>query len=323
MKKLISIILCLAMVFAMSATVFGATAGAYFNVCKTDEEGLPLEGAEFALIPDTTTEPAYVATSNEEGVAIFTDVMDGSYILKEITAPEGYIKSDVEYSILVRNGMVIVGYETDDSGSTFEIYYDTQNPYVFVNEKEDDVIDFITIYIPVTKIVEKAGMKAPGAETFAFEIYDFRYDGEVIIVSNTVETNGEGTYEDYLLIEVETEDVIYEGFLIKEIKGTKDGWTYSDAVYEVMPIFDENGGWTGEFEFTIEENGDPVTYDEATFVNSYKKLNFAPSNPKPAEPEANTKPAEPEANPNTGAPVFALPAVLAVMAGAAVIGKRK
>ncbi|MBR5310686.1 MAG: hypothetical protein IKU42_06145 [Oscillospiraceae bacterium] len=319
MKKLISIILCLAMVFAMSATVFGAVSGAYFTVMKTDEAGNPLEGAEFALIPSTTSEPAYVATSNEEGVVVFAGIMDGMYTLKETAAPAGYIKSDVEYSLTIRNGLVIVGIETDDSGNTQEIFYDDQNPYVIVNEKEDDVIDFITIYIPITKIVEQTGMKAPGAETFAFEIYDFRYNGEVKIVSNTVETNGAGTYNENLLIEVETEDIIYEGFLIREIKETKDGWTYSDAVYEAMPIFDDNGDWTGEFEFTIEENGDPVTYDKATFVNSYKKSVYAPANPAPKE-EIRI---DTEENPNTGAPVFAIPAVLAVMAGAAVVGKRK
>ena len=319
MKKLISIILCLAMVFAMSATVFGAVTGAYFTVMKTDEAGNPLKGAEFALIPSTTSEPAYVATSNEEGVVVFAGIMDGMYTLKETAAPAGYIKSDVEYSLTIRNGLVIVGIETDDSGNTQEIFYDNQNPYVIVNEKEDDVIDFITVYIPITKIVEQAGMKAPGAETFAFAIYDFHHDGEVKIVSNTIETKGAGTYNENLLIEVETEDVIYEGFAICEVKETKDGWTYSDAVYEVMPVFDDNGGWTGEFEFTIVENGDPVTYDKATFVNSYKKSVYAPSNPAPSRP---SEPVE-EANPNTGAPVFAVPAVLAVMAGAAVIGKRK
>ena len=53
-------------------------------------------------------------------------------------------------------------------------------------------------------------------------------------------------------------------------------------------------------------------------------FNPAPLNPAPEKTEKvvfETK--KEEANPNTGAPVFAVPAVLAVMAGAAVIGKRK
>ena len=120
-----------------------------------------------------------------------------------------------------------------------------------------------------TKIVEKIGAYAPGKEIFAFEVYDFRHDGKVSIVSNTVETDGEGKYYGDIVIEVETEDIVLEGFLIREIKGGKARWSYSDSVWEAMPVFDPNGGWTGDFEYTIIENGDPVTYGEAFFVNKY------------------------------------------------------
>ena len=54
-------------------------------------------------------------------------------------------------------------------------------------------------------------------------------------------------------------------------------------------------------------------------------FNPAPNDPKPDDyvnPGVTDIISE-EENPNTGAPVFAVPAVLAVMAGAAVIGKRK
>ena len=324
MKKIISIILCLAMVFAMAATAFGATELFTIDVKKTDEDGNALAGAEFVLIPATTSEAAYSARSNESGIATFTNVSDGSYILKENLAPAGYTKSETEYNIDVINGRAIFGYETDNAGNINPVPYET---VTFVNEKEDqqpEENDPITVYIPITKVVEQTGFKAPGAETFKFEIYDFRHDGEVTVVSDTIETNGVGTYKEDLVIEVETEDIIYEGFLIKETKGTKDGWTYSEAVYEVMPVLDDNNGWTGKFEFTIEEDGDPVTYDEAVFVNSYYKIfKFAPANPAPSNPETVIVDTTEEANPDTGAPVFAVPAVIAVLCGAALLGKRK
>ena len=324
MKKIISIILCLAMVFAMAATAFGATELFTIDVKKTDEDGNALAGAEFVLIPAAMSEPAYSATSDASGIATFTNVSDGNYILKENLAPAGYTKSETEYNIDVINGIAIFGYETDDAGNVNPVPYET---VTFVNEKEypqPEENDPITVYIPITKVVEQTGFKAPGAETFKFEIYDFRYDGEVTVVSDTIETNGVGTYKEDLVIEVETEDIIYEGFLVKETKGTKDGWTYSEAVYEVMPVLDDNNGWTGKFEFTIEEDGDPVTYDEAVFVNSYYKIfKFAPANPAPSNPETVIVDTTEEANPNTGAPVFAVPAVIAVLCGAALLGKRK
>lgn len=339
MKKIISIILCLAMVFAMAATAFGATELFTIDVKKTDEDGNALAGAEFVLIPATMSEPAYSATSDASGIATFTNVSDGNYILKENLAPAGYTKSETEYNIDVINGIAIFGYETDDAGNVNPVPYET---VTFVNKKEDqqpEENDPITVYIPITKVVEQTGFKAPGAETFKFEVYDFRYQGEVTVVSDTIETNGVGTYEGDIVIEVETIDVISEGFLIKETKGTKEGWTYSEAVYDVMPVFDDSGDFTGEFTYTIEENGDPVTYDEAVFVNSYyEKFNFAPMNPskdilddiidifdddEPETPEVKEPEEVEEANPNTGAPVFAIPAVIAVLCGAALLGKRK
>ena len=316
MKKIISIILCLAMIFAMAATAFAATDAA-FEVRKTDEEGNPLEGAAFVLIPATTTEVAYEVYSDENGKAFFTGIADGSYILKENTAPDGYIKSDVEYTIEVKDDQIITGRNNDGT----PIFYDHQNPYVFVNKKIDNSVE---VRIPVTKIVEQTGFKAPGAETFTFEVFGFENSNQIewSYVSNTVETNGAGTYKEDIIIKTEEESLVYEPFFIKETKGTKEGWTYSEAVYKVEPVFEEDG-FVG-FEFEIVENGDPVTYDEAIFVNSYyEKFNFPPRNPSKDIIDVLDDDEPEEANPDTGAPVFALPAAIAVICGAALLGKRK
>lgn len=329
MKKIISIILCLAMIFAMAATAFAATSGTYFAVKKVDGDGKPLEGAKFGLFRAGDTTAAYEVTSDKEGIAAFVIDVDGFYTLKEIEAPAGYEKDIDEYTIEVENGLIIIG--QDEAG---DVYYNNQELYVFVNEKKDDVVDPITVYIPVTKVVEQTGFKAPGAETFTFEVFGFENSNQIewSYVSNTVETNGVGTYEEDIIIETEDESLVYEPFFIKETKGTKEGWTYSEAVYKVIPVF-ENNDFVG-FEFEIEENGDPVTYDEAVFVNSYyEKFNFAPMNPSKDilddiidifdddEPEEPAESAE--ENPDTGAPVFALPAAIAVICGAALLGKRK
>ena len=212
-------------------------------------------------------------------------------------------------------GTVLSGYEPDNSGNVVPVPYQT---VIFVNKAEPVVNDPLTVYIPITKIVEKIGDHAPGKEIFAFEVYDFRHDGKVSIVSNTVETDGEGEFYGDIVIEVETEDIVLEGFLIREIKGGKAGWRYSDSVWEAMPVFDPNGGWTGDFEYTIIENGDPVTYGEAFFVNKYYKA-FVPA-PQNQRPPEKTE----ESNPNTGAPVlFYVPVIAAAMGAAAVLGKRK
>lgn len=334
MKKIISIILCLAMIFAMAATAFAATDtptfGTYFAVKKVDGDNNPLPGAKFGLFRAGDTTAAYEVTSDIEGIATFVIDVDGFYTLKEIEAPAGYEIDIDEYTIEVENGLIIIG--QDEAGN---VYYNNQDPYVFVNEKIDDSNNgTVEVIIPVTKVVEQTGFKAPGAETFTFEVFGFENSNQIewSYVSNTVETNGAGTYEEDIIIETEDESLVFESFYIKEIKGTKEGWTYSEVVYKVNPVFDNNG-FVG-FEFETEENGDPVTYDEAVFVNSYyEKFNFAPMNPSKDilddiidifdddEPEEPAESAE--ENPDTGAPVFALPAAIAVICGAALLGKRK
>ena len=92
----------------------------------------------------------------------------------------------------------------------------------------------------------------------------------------------------------------------------------------VIPVFNDDGSWSETFEFEIEENGDPVTYDKAVFVNSYyENFNFAPANPAPSNPDPIIIDTTEEANPNTGAPVLFAPAVIAAVAAVAIIRKRK
>lgn len=65
------------------------------EVLKTDTDGAPLSNAKFGLY---TTSGALLktATSDEKGLVTFTDIPVGSYLVREISAPEGFILSDTE-----------------------------------------------------------------------------------------------------------------------------------------------------------------------------------------------------------------------------------
>ena len=136
-------------------------------------------------------------------------------------------------------------------------------------------MEYVTIEIPFTKVVEQTGEKLPGNKTFKFDIFDFGHSeaaDHVEIVADTITTNGKGNFEGVLKLKLTKkgyldENYLDEGFYVKEVIETAEGWTYSTAVWYVMPNF--NGvGWI----FYVVEDGNvnPDEKDEMIFTNSYK-----------------------------------------------------
>ena len=83
------------------------------NIAKTDLESNPLAGAQLAIYkvnPDTNAvdydNPVVIFESTEELNSLRLD--NGDYVLKEISAPEGYYKSEEEIKFNVNNGDVTV-----------------------------------------------------------------------------------------------------------------------------------------------------------------------------------------------------------------------
>lgn len=80
---------------------------------KIDNNGKPLEGALIGLFPAKTTEftkdTALMTTiSAEDGSFYFNDIPVGSYIVREIEAPDGYILDDKSYEAdITEDGQII------------------------------------------------------------------------------------------------------------------------------------------------------------------------------------------------------------------------
>lgn len=148
-----------------------------------------------------------------------------------------------------------------------------------------------TIEMPFVKTVKQGGSVAPGKQTFEFEIFDIgngNTEGyKDVTVTAKVETGGAGDYKGKIMITgpaSQVEEMICEGFYIREKNTGSAGWTYSDAVYHaVFHLYDDTGS---SFElFPVEkrssENGDhyaPIqeaAVDSMAFVNTYTN-NAAP-----------------------------------------------
>lgn len=74
------------------------------EVQKTDDAGNVLAGVKFGLyqVTDATfTAPIAISVTDANGVAAFTNVIPGKYVVKEMEALEGYIMSDAALSVTV------------------------------------------------------------------------------------------------------------------------------------------------------------------------------------------------------------------------------
>lgn len=138
------------------------------TVNKVDEKGDPLQGATFALYEKTyasdgeeivAPEPAYEAVSGKRGTAVFRNVADGFYILKEVSAPDGYVKSDDSYEVYVDESRRDPVWLYKEPGSNGEPYA----PVTFVNTSEAAAPGSQPAE-PSAPGSEPAGPSAPGSE---------------------------------------------------------------------------------------------------------------------------------------------------------------
>lgn len=80
----------------------------YISFKKTDEEGNPLAGAVFAFY-NQLGQVMEMAESGENGYFKIPVVPDGTYVFREITAPEGYEVSSEIYHVTIENGERVKG----------------------------------------------------------------------------------------------------------------------------------------------------------------------------------------------------------------------
>ena len=96
--------------------------GKKFRVYKKDNEGNPLPGAKFKITPyGTTGGTSQEATSNASGVVEFRESLaDGTYVLEELEAPNGYNKLDQKWVVVVKGDSVKI-YNYVEPGTQQEI----------------------------------------------------------------------------------------------------------------------------------------------------------------------------------------------------------
>ena len=133
----------------------------------------------------------------------------------------------------------------------------------------------IRIEVPFKLTVKKTGEMDPGKETFKFALERFGATTEYTVVQDTVETEGEKTYDGKFVFTIGANQAgnLSEGFVIRQVKGNAEGWTYDETKFYAIPQFVDSyesvRGWSFlKFDQNNElEYNNPI--EEIGFTNSF------------------------------------------------------
>ena len=171
----------------------------------------------------------------------------------------------------------------------------------------------IRIEVPFKLTVKKTGEMAPGQETFKFAVEKFGAPTTYTVVQDTVETNGEKTYEGKFIFTIRDDEAgnLSEGFVIRQVKGNAAGWTYDETMFYATPVFVDSYESVGAWSFCKFDQNNELDYNnpirEIGFTNSFNaKMPVTPPAPE---------------TPKTGdGSMMGLSIALVIVSGAALMG---
>lgn len=171
----------------------------------------------------------------------------------------------------------------------------------------------IRIEVPFKLTVKKTGEMAPGQETFKFAVEKFGAPTTYTVVQDTVETNGEKTYEGKFIFTIRDDEAgnLSEGFVIRQVKGNAAGWTYDETKFYAVPVFVDSYESVGAWSFFKFDQNNELDHNnpirEIGFTNSFNaKMPVTPPAPE---------------TPKTGdGSMMGLSIALVIVSGAALMG---
>lgn len=230
-------------------------------------------------------EPGYYYSSE-----IFIDPVEGFVISQSITGTiNGFPHNNTDGDIYQAN--------EDEQGN--------KDTWAYLACVFDPLYEITTYEIPFTKVVKQGGNVAPGQETFTLELFDIGAGEEAdfpdVSYTATVTTNGAGQQTGKIVFtgpENQLFNFLIEGFMVREQKGSAEGWTYSDAVWGVQVILGEDFEWPKlNFERVIfypaiyeeSDNGGYYIWDESAIADAMTFENTYTANQEAVEPTETPK----------------------------------
>lgn len=196
-----------------------------------------------------------------------------------------------------------------------DVYYDSAK---FTNTYIENLA---TVKIPFTKTVKLGGNTGPGKTDFKLEIFDIGNGNAAgykdVTYTAAVTTNGAGSYNGELVISgpaAQVRQFVCEGFFVREVNDNRSGWTYSDAVWNVMPEYQVNNGVPPMKIYLTKYTEEATAAERMTFENTYT-YNTSYTTP-------DVKPTSAPKTFDAGVALYGVSALLS-LSGTALVIKRK
>ncbi len=260
------------------------TTGVTFTVFKFERVGnemRPLEGAEFTLTDVADHSKVYgPITSDESGDAIFNNIPDGTYELRETRAPEGYWRNPLPEKYEVSEGTIYRVYSAEGK-------FPCDGKIEYSNSKPKEKI----VKIKLDKKVETAGTQAADEnKQFKARLSFVNFESNIPVVVESYDTYfkaGDEFLKFKILINClrQSEDV---GVYLQEVPDTDSSWQYDNKIYQALYRGTSAISLDNEDEEIIEDtidalwkvdsnyrpivaepSGEPQPTEVATFTNIY------------------------------------------------------
>ena len=319
---------------APGEAIITAKAGTKTATCTVKVEAAPCTHARLTPVPakdSNCTEPGWDAYKKCDQCGKLFDMNDN--LLAEIpyralnddhdfnTSEWGYKEADGHAHVCSRNAAhhdTVQPHTPDhEGGATYE-YAVKCTECGRVLEPQLEAGD-IRIEVPFKLTVKKTGEMDPGKETFKFVVERFGAPTTYTVVQDTVETNGEKTYDGKFVFTIGANQAgnLSEGFVIRQVKGNAEGWTYDETKFYAMPMFADTYTNVAGWRFLKYDENAELDYnnpiEEIGFTNSYNAK-------KPVVPPTPQEPEPPE-SPKTGdSSMMVLWIALLFVSGAALTG---
>ena len=240
-----------------SSTITKNTNTASIKIMKQDEETLkPIKDVIFGIYEENGN---YINQSktNEDGIAIFNNLYQGKYVVKEISANKNYVRDDIEYKINTefnkevsrtitnmhkKGNLKITKVDKDDNSIVLEgIEFDLINldeqvvGHLITNEKGEAIIENINIgkyILRETKTKENynlcidSNIEVKWNETSEITINNEKKKGQIKIIKQDKENN------EIKLEGVEFKIISSNNEVVEKIKTDK----YGEAISSKLPI---------------------------------------------------------------------------------------